>query len=60
MSILKKGQMSRSKGLEKILSLGIFMGNIKPLALTVQKLLGRLKYLKMGQTPRSRSQGKKK
>ena len=36
------------------------MWNIKALALTVQTLLARFKFSKMGQTPRSRSQGKKK
>ena len=43
-----------------VLSLEILMGFSKALALTVQKLLARLKFsTKMGQTPRSRSQGKK-
>ena len=56
---------SRSQGKNndthgKVLSQGIFMWNIKALALTVQKLLVRLMFLKkMGQTPRSRSQSKK-
>ena len=33
---------------KKILSLGIFMRNIKAIALTVQKLLARLKFSKNG------------
>ena len=49
---LKIGQMSRSKDLVptkrshqgKVLSQGILMRNIKALALTVQKLLARLKF----------------
>ena len=43
--------MSRSKWFstnKKILSLGTFMRNIKALALTVQKLLARLKFSKNG------------
>ena len=41
---------------KKILSQGIFMWNIKALALTAQKLLARLKFSKVGQTPRSQGQ----
>ena len=36
------------------------MLNIKALALTIQKLFPRLKFLKKGQTQKSKSQGKKK
>ena len=40
----------------KILLREMLMYNMKALSLTVQKLLARLKiFLKMGQTPRSRS-----
>ena len=43
----------------KVLSQGIFILNIKALALTVQRLLARLQFLKVCQTPRSWSQGQK-
>ena len=36
----------------KVLSQGIFMGNIKGLAFTVQTLLGRLKLQRVGQNDR--------
>ena len=43
----------------KVLSPGILMWNIKALALTVQKLLAKLKFSKIGLTPKPRSQGQK-
>ena len=57
------GQGYKDKYLDtsgKSLSQEMFMCNMKALALTVQKLLPRLKvFQKMGKTPRSKSQGKK-
>ena len=41
-----------------VLSLEILMSYSKAKALTVQKVLARLKFFKNGQTPRLRSQGK--
>ena len=58
----KDGQDHKDKNLDtsrKILSQEMLMCNTKALALTVQKLLARLMFSKIGQTPRSRSQGKK-
>ena len=58
--LLGQGHSVKSNGINgKALSQGIFMLNIKAIAFTVQKLLARLKFSKMGQTPRSRSQVKK-
>ena len=55
-----QGHRYKNNGtLEKLLSQGITMRNIKALALTVHKLVARLNFTKMGQTPRLRSQGKK-
>ena len=45
--------------LGKVLSQEILMWNIKALALTVQKLLARLKFSKNGSNYKVRSQGKK-
>ena len=61
MANFKNGQSDNYKYLDtswKILLQEMLMYNMKDLALTVQKLFARLKFSKMGQTPRSRSQGK--
>ena len=49
---LVKCQDQNIKNLQKILSQGIFMWNIKALALTVQKLLARLKFQREWQNDR--------
>ena len=55
----KSRSQGQNKGTHgKVLSQVILIWNIKALALIVQKLLVRLCYQKMGQSPRSRSQGK--
>ena len=43
----------------EVFSHKIFMWDIKALALTVKKLLAKLKFSKIGKNPRSRSQGQK-
>ena len=53
-------KVTKTNILIRVLSLEILMWYSKALALSVQKLLARLKFSnKMGQTPRSRSQGEK-
>ena len=46
--------MSRSKGF--VPTKGIFMGNMKTMALTVEMLIAMFSFQKVGQTPRSQSQ----
>ena len=50
-NVLFKYQMSRSKGF--VPTKGIFMWNMKTMALTVEMLLAMLSFQKVGQTPRS-------
>ena len=61
MSIKKRSniKVNRFSTNKKILSLGTFIRNIKALALTVQKLLAKLKFSKNGSNSKVKVTGKK-